>query len=392
MRLIPATAALLILTACGLDQYELSAITDDTAFVEGDTDTDADSDTDVDKEQIELSSITPAYATTKGGTAITIIGGPFDNSATVRFGGTAGLVQSAQTNVLQVITPAMPSAGTVDVEVTTNTGYGSATAAFTVMEDGTGLAGSFGELAWENYVGGYWNGSAPPAEGWASIGVLAPTSFSYWEFWAASMGSCGNNFQYSGGAQLMDIGDSSVTLSNGSGSINLGWDDAYGQYCSGNGCDANSNIGSVSSSQYKTSSSYELTGVDPSNGWPSFTVPEFIRTPTTVSVSNPAITGSSLPIISRTQSFNWNASDAEYVIIRLWLLDANQSAIEQDITCVTPNTGYFSLPSNAWTSYPTNRIVHVLVGGVKEASGTLPSGATSKAVGVNWVHGGGYTY
>ena len=67
-------------------------------------------------------------------------------------------------------------------------------------------------------------------------------------------------------------------------------------------------------------------------------------------------------------------------------------AIEQDITCVTPNTGYFQLPSSAWTSFPTGRIVHVLVGAVKEANGRLPSGASSKAVGINWVHGGGQTY
>ena len=396
LRLFSTATALLLLTSCGLDQFEneLNPI-DDTHVWEADADTDADADgdADVDKEPIEISSITPAYGTTGGGTELTIIGGPFDNSATVRFGGNAGLVQSAQTNVLQVVTPSLPSPGQVDVEVTTNTGYGALTAGFTVMQDGTGLAGSFGEMAWENYVGGYWSSGSPPTpEGWVSVGLLSPGDFSYTEFWAPSMGSCGNNYTYQGTAQLIDIGDSNVTLSSGSANVSLNWDGDSGQWCSGTSCNPTTNIGSLASSDYRSSSSYELTSVNPTNGWPEFTVPEFLRTPTSISVSNPAITGSSLPLFSRTQSFNWTATDADYVIIRLWLLNANMDAIEQDITCVTPNSGYFQLPSNAWTSFPTGRIVHVLVGAVKEANGRLPSGASSQAVGINWVHGGGQTY
>lgn len=393
MRVLAAPSLLLTLTACGFDQFEAPLVDDTASNGDADVDSDGDSDADSDKDPIEIASVTPNYVTTKGGQALTIIGGPFDSSATIRFDGTAGLVDDAQTNVMSVYTPALPGAGSYDIEVTTDKGYGSRKDALIVLEDGTGLAGTFGELSWEQYVGGYWSSGSPPAsEGWASMGFLVPVSFSYWEFYAPSMGSCGNDYVYAGAANILEMGATNAKLSNGSTTISMKWDDTRGQYCSGSSCDPNANIGTVSSSQWRSGSTYQLDAFVPTTGYPSFTVPNFVRTPTGLNVTNPAVTGSTLPYLSSNQTFNWSGTDADYVLITLWVLDASQANIDKVISCAAPNTGNFTMPSSAWGGFVTDRVTHVRIGAVKETTGTLPSGARTQMVGINWIHGGGYTY
>ena len=168
--LIAALPALL--TSCLLDQYNPSAIEGDDSgpYIEGDADTDADTDSDTDADvNIDIASVTPDYATTRGGVEITIVGGPFGTGATVLIGDTQATVSNAQETVIQAIVPSMSETGVLDLEVRTDDGLGRLDDGFTVIEDGTGLTGAIGEFYWIDYKGEYWNPAPPDDAGGAGI-------------------------------------------------------------------------------------------------------------------------------------------------------------------------------------------------------------------------------
>ncbi len=370
-----------------MDQYNPAAIEDDSGNSEGDADADGDTDSDSDADvNIDIASITPDYATTRGGVEITIVGGPFDGNPTVLIGDTQAPVTNSQETVIQAVVPTMSETGTLDVEVRTDDGLGLLEEGFTVLEDGTGYAGVIGEFYWVEYQGLYWDPAPPDDDGGAWFGFVEPDSdFESWKIYGSSTNNCFNDYAYSGPSMTpIDLGVSQMTLSAGGKEVDFSWNSSTVDY----------ETTLSSSNQFATSADYTLGAVVPQNGWPEFGAPNFLYMPSGLEVTTPRLDDQYLPYYSGSQPFVWNGgSDGDLVIIFLRLLSSDQQNVEDTVTCVVPNTGSYTVPSSAWNNYIRDRIMVVMVGtfGV-DGGGTLdPNNANIAVGGSNWVYGGAYT-
>ncbi|MCP4806585.1 MAG: hypothetical protein GY913_01010 [Proteobacteria bacterium] len=391
MRLVLPSSALLLLTSCLMDQYNPSAIDPDDSgpLVVGDADTDADtdSDTDTDKEvTIDIASVTPSYGTTRGGTEITIVGGPFDSSATVVIGDTQAPVLAAQNSVITAVTNSMDT-GTFDVKVTTDNGFGRLDSSYSVFEDGTGKVSTIGEFWWIDYKGQYWNPSPPDDTGGVWFGFIEPVDgFAFWQVYNNSENGCSSEYVYSGSdLTVMDLGTSSATLSAGAKNLDLTWI---------GGSTNNYETALTSASQFTAGASYTLKPMDPSNGWPQFSVDDFVYMPGGLTLTQPLIDQQYLPDFSRNQTFRWSGGgDGDRILIVLNLLSSDQNSVAESITCVVPNTGSYTMSSGVWNSYVSGRVIVVMVGAMVDDGGGIidVTNAGLGMAGSHFVYGGGYT-
>lgn len=79
---------------------------------------------------IAIDLLLPATGSTQGGDEVVLYGGPFDETAEVRFGDRLATVTSWSTTTLTVATPSVAEEGAVDVAVTTVGGEGFVAEAF----------------------------------------------------------------------------------------------------------------------------------------------------------------------------------------------------------------------------------------------------------------------
>ena len=385
--LIAALPALL--TSCLLDQYNPSAIEGDDSgpYIEGDADTDADTDSDTDADvNIDIASVTPDYATTRGGVEITIVGGPFGTGATVLIGDTQATVSNAQETVIQAIVPSMSETGVLDLEVRTDDGLGRLDDGFTVIEDGTGLTGAIGEFYWIDYKGEYWNPAPPDDAGGAWFGFIEPASgFDAWMIYGGGTNGCYSDYTYSGPSLTpIDLSVSQLSLTAGGKTVDFSWNNSSADY----------ETELTNSNQFATNADYTLSPLVPQNGWPDFGTPDFLYMPAGLTLTQPLIDDQYLPFYSGSQQFRWTGGNGgDYVIILLQLLTTDQSAAEEVLTCIVPNTGSYTVSQSSWNNYIRERIMVVMVGSMASSGGgTLdPNNADVSVAGSNFVYGGAYT-
>jgi hypothetical protein len=330
------------------DTEESDADTDADADADGDTDSDADTDGNV-----EVSDVEPSYGTTAGGQTVTIRGGPFDESATVRFGGNTANVQSYGVNSLVVTTPATSSEGSVDVIVATDGGSGSAQDAYFYFLDGSGLGGAIGHFSWYHYVGTYWDGT-PSDFGSAWLTFIEPDDFHLWEWYAPGTDNCVNG-DYSTGSKVYvyDLGASSATVSPSTGNdINMPWQGSpYYWFVDDE----------LTSAQFPTGGSYSLDPIS-SSSFPSLSINRMVDVPASFGLTSPAITGNQVAMLGRSElNFRWSGgSYGDKVIIELYLYTST-GGLDQSVTCVVSDDGNFTVPESAWTGYPSDRQVTVAI-------------------------------
>jgi hypothetical protein len=337
------------------------------ADVDADSDGDADGDADADADTdgtINITDIDPYYGTTAGGQTVTISGGPFDASATVRFGANTASVQNFGTSSLTVSTPSATSEGTVDVIVSTDAGSGSAQDAFYYFRDGSGKAGAIGNISWYHYVGNYWGGT-PSDFGSAWLTFIEAQDFHLWEWYAPGVDNCINGVYSSSDKVLVyDLGVSSITLAPSSGSdLRLTWEDAPDYWF------VNDN---PSSNQIPVGGYFSLDPIS-SSSFPPISISRLVDVPSTFNITSPAITGSSVAELTRSQlDFRWSGgSSADRVLIELYLWNSAGDGFDQTVTCVVSDDGSFAVPESTWTGYPTGRQITVLLARLEEGSSTL---------------------
>ena len=89
----------------------------------------------------------------------------------------------------------------------------------------------------------------------------------------------------------------------------------------------------------------------------------------------------------------WSSGAADAVLIEMIMLDATSTAVDQSITCLVWDDGYFTVPSSAWPYWPTGRQVNVFVSKLQEASGILAfNNSESRVLGATGVMGAGISY
>lgn len=92
-----------------------------------------------------VDSFSPATGPISGGTAVTLSGSGFESDAQVRFGGTLAASSGTTSNQLSVITPAVTSAGAVEVRVTNpSTGLSTLAGTFSYSDSAGASAGASG--------------------------------------------------------------------------------------------------------------------------------------------------------------------------------------------------------------------------------------------------------
>jgi hypothetical protein len=357
---------------------------DADADSDADSDADGDADADADGDVLAVDEVDPPYGTTAGGATVTITGGPFVGDArdiSVRFGGNAATVTTADRDTLVVRTPA-GSAGAVDVSVSTADGTGALTSGFTYFADGTGKAGVAGELSWYHYVGDYWS-SDPTDDGYAWMTLFDPVDFDFWKLYTNSLDSCQSDYSWSTEVSIWDLGVRGVDLTTPTGSaLTLAWDQDYAQFS-----------GVVTNALYSQSGSYDLAELMTDSLGP-FSMSDVVKGSNTFSVTSPNLNVAQLPSLTRTNlSVAWSGGTrGDAVLIVLSRYNADQTAIDEQVSCAATDDGSFTIPSSAWNSWANNRVVAISIGRAVKDTGTVPyNNAESQMVGVYWIVGGAIT-
>jgi len=176
---LPRTLAPLLL--CGLTaaclprlSIELPAGSDDTGLPDGGS---PDGGGDTAAGDVQLEGISPEDGPTSGGTAVEILGGPFDSATQVTFGhATATVEQTKPTRMVVSAPPASGGApGAVDLRVTTATASASLPQAFHYWTDAGGDAVLLAD--WTQLVvadPGSWTDRTPTFDAW--VRFTGPTA------------------------------------------------------------------------------------------------------------------------------------------------------------------------------------------------------------------------
>jgi hypothetical protein len=397
--LVLLTPVCLILAAqwgCGgLSAYNPEGIVDTNPDGDADTDADADSDADADAdadsdadadadpEPLDIDAITPSWGNNAGGAEIVIEGGPFDDSAVVKFGNKEATVKRATSGELTVTLPTSTVAGPVTVSVTTDSHEGSLTNGFEYWDDASGKYGAYGTISWYHIVGTYW-GSPPTDFGVADFEFIDPIDDPFWKrYYASSIDSCKSNYM-TAGASALETGTSTVKLSiPGGGNVSLAADATNPAYFRAD----------LTDRQYKAGGEYGLLEIA-SSTFPNIAVDGVVATPSgTLNVTAPAIAGSSPPLISKNFTVSWGASSsADYILIFLGRY-GNSSATDyaEVVSCVANDDGTFAVPGSVWTGWAPDNQLDVLVGRVSESTATFEhNGSQSGMIGTYWVYGAGF--
>ena len=317
-------------------------------------------------ESDQIDAIEPQHGSTLGGTRLTIFGGPFTVDTAVEVAGTRVSVIENTGNTLRVTTPSSDAEGWSSVTVIAPDGTRSEwEEGFYFWQDGTGLAGVTGYYEWVQPVGGYWTGGLPPAAwGGALVTYLVPHDFYWWNFVTTSMGSCVSTsaIGYTGELFAYDMGAPTLRLDNAyGGSTSL----VYAADSNGFKND------SLTASDFIASHTYTAQPFDGTDS-PSDSIAGFISTPAPFNVTYPAIDASIVPYISRTQTINWDAGGGDVVWIEMARIDALGTGVEEGIICIVNDTGSFTVPSSAWSSWPSGRQVNLFVSKSIDTHTTLP--------------------
>ena len=386
---ILALSALLPLQGCGFGLDYLApaetgvldtsdADTDADSDTDSDADSDADTDADADADPMRVISVNPEYGTTAGDVAVTIKGGPFDDSVSVRFGGNAATIDSVTSNEIHVHTPSAGTEGAVDVEVATDADSATLTSGFVYVEDATGQTAAIGMIYWYHYVGSMWDPSATDF-GSASYFYSAPTSFQAFQSWTSTMDTCTSGYTSSTSLYYYDMGASTASWTGSNGSrVNLGWDSANSQYSNAN----------LTNAQYASNGTYDQDTLS-GTAFPAFAMPNIAETPGTFNVTSPAIAGGSAPNVQRsTFTLQWSGGGGDYMVADIQLLDSTGSSVVEEVTCALNDDGSFTIPSGVWRSWATNRYVIITLGRAKLPTGIVPyNNGNSEIAGVYFVSG-----
>ena len=332
--------------------------------------------------EITVDVPTPDYGINAGGDRVTIRGGPFDASAAVSFGTELGTVLSWTATELQVSTPANARVGRVQVAVATDSGAGVRPGAFTYWPDGRGLVGLIGVMEWGQLVGGYWGGSTF-SEGSAAVYFLDPVSTAWWSNFAPSLDSCAHE-TYTPPTLYVDSPIAAqVELRSTSGrSVPLDWDATANGY----------QDTALSLSQWGTGERYSLQPI-PGDRVPEVAIADALTLPTTLTVTNPAITGSTADTFSRGEAVTWAAGGNDWVLIRLVLDNGYGASGLETVNCVARDDGSFVPDTSLFSSWPVGVQLTLNVSAARDsAGGQVPwNQSSSKVAGLNTVIGAVFT-
>lgn len=358
-----------------------------------------------------VSGASPLYGSTVGGDSVTITGGPFTSDATVTFGGYAGTVISNNGSMIRVNTPSAQVDGPVEVRIDMDDGYGLVPDPFVYFEDGLGKTATIGVINKFEYIGQYWTGGVTPdpvASAWTAFTL--PADVHFWQLNTPALDTCARNgidvngdglyddvngdgvvdggdyYQYSGNLTVFDIGTDSITLQGTNSSISL-------TRGSTDQSDINYYMyeypGDLDPSFVPDNAFYDLSiGLGSLAG---MSVPQYARASKRIAPFTPSLNTATLQAISRTQTFGWQPSQADWIEIRMFQVNAS-NRIVSDVICNVQDDGSFTFQNihHSWTT-STITPVYVQFTRVYENNITMPhNDGISRIIGTYTIYGAGY--
>ena len=382
------TSALMALSACGLETYNETGLVTDTR-PEGDADTDADGDSDSDADgdsdsdsdsdsdadtDMSISSVSPDWGTTAGGTSVTLNGTFAATSGEVLFGAKAGSVQSWTTSSISVSTPSQSAEGVYDITVKSGSNEVIETGGFTAFEDASGKASVLGSLNWWDYNENVYD----PGQdfGNSTMFMNVPLDFHWWEFYGASEDSCSDNFSTSKPLSVYsDFDVPQIQFKQSTRTVTMNWEESalrwYGEY---------------TSSSLGQGSAYDLQAVN-SPVYPSFSIADISRGPKAFTVTSPAAVTGAFQYLSRTGlNFSWSASGADAIMINIVVTPTGDFADSvHDVTCWVKNDGSFTVPPSLFSQWGSDNYAYLIIGAAKEGTGINPvDNGDARVAGVYW--------
>jgi len=332
-------------------------------------------------------SISPQHGSTLGGTRVSVRGGPFPEGTAIDIGGVVVAVSSNVGDELRFETPPFSDEGWAPLTAVHPDGSRhSRSEGFHYWTDGTGLAGAAGYYQWVQPVGGYWVDGVPPDPwGGALIAYLVPEDFYWWNLVTSTLNTCTSSDAagYDGDLFLYDFGETNLRLQNSYGSTTLLTFNA----------DSNAfENDTLLSSNFIASHSYTAQSFTGSDAPPD-SVANFVETPGTFGVSYPSIASLYAPDITRSQTVVWDAGGADVVWIEMARINSLGTAVEEGIICIVSDTGSFTVPASAWTSWPIGHQVNLFVSKARISSTVLPhNNSESRVSGMYTVFGAGLSW
>lgn len=335
--------------------------------------------------QIRLLTVDPPFGSTAGGQEIRLTG-IFDVDTEVDIGGNPATVVDRSDSVLTVSTPASASTGPVGVSIRSAAPdrQASLEGAFTYHADASGEAGIIGMVGVYDVVGDYWVGDGSDFAFGAVAFVDGASDWTYEQGYADSLGGCRYSTlvtTWPADPTLHDLGVSEVGFTGTSTVFELDDGPVTGGWYS-----AEPSTGDLEAGQ-----AYDLDPIVESAAWPEFRVRDAVEIPPGFSLIAPYLDTATLDYFPRQVSFQWNGTGGDFVLIQIRRELLVPAPVKQDqVTCMVPDTGSFTLPANVWPTWSSNDTLYFQVGRALVDGQALPhNNAENRVAGIYWVFGAG---
>lgn len=321
---------------------------------------------------LQVVSVAPAFGVDTGGysTRVVVEGLEPGDAPSVWFGSEPAVVWSVDAGTLEVEAPTSAVTGAVDVRVETEGALGALTGGFTYWADGAGRTGALGIMQRIDYIGGYWGSAIDPVAS-VSLGLIAPADFGFAELYVpdGARDTCARAWDYPGSVTYLDPGVSSVDLDTGSALLLVRGKGGFFE------ADVDPNDvpagGAVVSLQMSAPAPFDAPFASPVR---------LFEMPDPITVTEPGMSGASLPFVEREIRLGWVAGSGDYVLATLNRY--RDDTLVDEVSCVLTDDGAFTVP-DLWTGWSgTQDYIVVLLARVDEAKLLLPhDGSVSGVVG-----------
>jgi hypothetical protein len=321
---------------------------------------------------LEVVSVAPTFGVDTGGyTSRVVVEGlePGDEPS-VWFGDEPAVVWSVNGGALEVEVPTSAVAGPVDVRVETAGALGSLPGGFTYWADGAGRTGALGIMQRIDYIGGYWGSAIEPVAS-VSLGIIAPADFGFAELYVpdGARDTCARAWDYPGSVTYLDPGVSSVDLDTGSALLLVRGEGGF--FEADVDPDDVPGGGAVVSLQMGAPAPFDE---------PFAAAVPLFEMPDPITVTEPGMSGASLPFVEREIRLGWVAGSGDYVLATLNRY--RDDTLVDEVSCVLTDDGAFTVP-DLWTGWSGSQdYIVILLARVDEAKLPLPhDGSASGVVG-----------
>lgn len=273
---------------------------------------------------VALDSLLPGDGPTSGDTVVEVLGGPFDDTAVVRFGDRDATIDLIEADRLMVRSPSATDAGMVDVTVEVTGASASRPDGWTYWTDADGdavLLGTWLQLELANR--GTWTGVGPTFDAW--VRFTQATDSEPWQRYGVAMDSCGDPADTLSSLQ----GPDEILFGYSSTLLSLTWDKARQEYT----------YPAISAPDPQVDAPLQLQATR-SGQSPPLALTEVVRTPPWVTVTGPDLAASTVPEMKYVAaSVTWVPASFHHVMI---IVGVGETA---SFLCMAQDDGELTIPS-----------------------------------------------